>query len=84
MKTLLLAAAATVALASTPALAQTAISGAEIGKHIEVLASDAFEGRAPATPAEEKTVNYLIEQFKAAGLKPVSYTHLTLPTKRIV
>ena len=70
MKTLLLAAAATVALASTPALAQTAISGAEIGKHIEVLASDAFEGRAPATPAEEKTVNYLIEQFKAAGLKP--------------
>ncbi|WP_375268969.1 M28 family metallopeptidase [Phenylobacterium sp.] len=70
MKTLLLAAAATVALASTPALAQSVISGAEIGKHIEVLASDAFEGRAPATPAEEKTVNYLIEQFKAAGLKP--------------
>ena len=42
MKTLLLAAAATVALASTPALAQSVISGAEIGKHIEVLASDAF------------------------------------------
>lgn len=70
MKTLLLAAAATAALASSPAFAQTTISGAEIGKHIEVLASDAFEGRAPATPAEEKTVDYLIEQFKAAGLKP--------------
>ena len=70
MKMLLLAAAATAALAATPALAQSTISGAEIGKHIEVLASDAFEGRAPATPAEEKTVDYLIEQFKAAGLKP--------------
>ena len=69
MKTLLLAAAATVALASTPALAQS-ISGDDIGKHIEILASDAFEGRAPATPAEAKTVGYLIEQFKAAGLKP--------------
>ena len=35
-----------------------------------VLASDAFQGRAPGTTGEEKTIPYLIEQFKAAGLEP--------------
>jgi Zn-dependent M28 family amino/carboxypeptidase len=35
-----------------------------------VLASDEFQGRAPGTPGEEKTIPYLIEQFKAAGLEP--------------
>ena len=35
-----------------------------------VLASDPFQGRAPGTPGEDKTIPYLIEQFKAAGLEP--------------
>ncbi|MFN3990948.1 MAG: M28 family metallopeptidase [Erythrobacter sp.] len=35
-----------------------------------VLSSDAFEGRMPGTPGEEKTLAYLIERFKAAGLQP--------------
>jgi len=35
-----------------------------------VLASDEFQGRAPGTTGEEKTIRYLIEQFKAAGLEP--------------
>lgn len=34
------------------------------------LSSDAFAGRAPTTPAEDKTVAYIIAQMKAAGLKP--------------
>jgi Zn-dependent M28 family amino/carboxypeptidase len=34
------------------------------------LASDEFEGRAPGTPGEQKTIPYLIQQFKAAGLEP--------------
>lgn len=34
------------------------------------LSSDAYEGRAPTTPAEDKTVAYIIAQMKAAGLKP--------------
>jgi Zn-dependent M28 family amino/carboxypeptidase len=36
----------------------------------EKLASDEFEGRAPGTPGEDKTVAYLIEEFKQAGLEP--------------
>jgi len=38
--------------------------------HIRVLSSDEFEGRAPGTPGEEKTVKYLVDQFKSMGLKP--------------
>ncbi len=38
--------------------------------HVRTLASDQFEGRAPASPGEEKTVNYLVQQFKKFGLKP--------------
>ncbi|WP_374531698.1 M28 family metallopeptidase, partial [Novosphingobium sp.] len=35
-----------------------------------VLSSDAFEGRGAGTPGEEKTVNYIIQRFKDAGLQP--------------
>lgn len=34
------------------------------------LSSDAFEGRMPGTPGEEKTVALLSERFAAAGLTP--------------
>jgi Zn-dependent M28 family amino/carboxypeptidase len=37
---------------------------------VRVLASDAFEGRKPGTPGEEKTLAYLVEQFQRLGLKP--------------
>ena len=70
MKTLLFAAVASAALITAPALAAPSISGERIGQHVEVLASDAFEGRAPATPAEAKTIAYMVEQLKAAGLSP--------------
>ncbi|PZQ21102.1 MAG: peptidase M28 [Sphingopyxis macrogoltabida] len=37
---------------------------------VGALASDDFEGRAPGTAGEEKTVALLIEKFKEAGLEP--------------
>ena len=37
---------------------------------IKELSSDAYEGRLPGTPGEEKSVAYLIAQCKAIGLKP--------------
>ncbi|HIE92067.1 MAG TPA: M28 family peptidase [Acidobacteria bacterium] len=37
---------------------------------IERLASDEFEGRAPGSPGETLTVEYLIEQFQGLGLEP--------------
>jgi Zn-dependent M28 family amino/carboxypeptidase len=38
--------------------------------HLQALASDDFEGRKPGTLGEEKTVAYLVEQFRKLGLKP--------------
>jgi Zn-dependent M28 family amino/carboxypeptidase len=41
-----------------------------LSQDVKVLSSDAFEGRGPNTAGETKTLAYLIEQFKAAGLQP--------------
>jgi hypothetical protein len=54
--------------AQTPA--DTAISAENLSRHVRTLASDEFEGRAPATPGEEKTIAYLVEQFAQSGLEP--------------
>ncbi len=70
LKSIALAIAASVltfAQAAPPPMAPEAL-----GAHIEILASDEFEGRAPGSPGEEKTVSYLVEQFRAAGLKPAA------------
>ena len=40
-----------------------------VAKHIEVLASDAFQGRGPLTEGEQLTINYLAEQYQAIGLQ---------------
>ena len=59
-------------LLGTAASAQTspAISVETLKTVTQVLSSDAYEGRAPTTPAEAKTVAYIVERMKAAGLKP--------------
>lgn len=46
------------------------ISGEDFRAHVEVLASDAFAGRAPGGVGETKTVEYLIAQLTRLGLKP--------------
>ena len=50
--------------------AQEKITAEVLEKHISTLASDEFEGRAPGTKGEAKTIEYLTESFAAAGLKP--------------
>ena len=46
------------------------VSMEDVVRHVRVLASDAYGGRAPASPGEEKTIEYLKEQFAALGLEP--------------
>jgi len=48
------------------------ITAESMKNHISVLASDDFQGRAPSTIGEEKTINYLAEQFKQIGLMPAN------------
>jgi Zn-dependent M28 family amino/carboxypeptidase len=47
-----------------------AIHAEAVLQHTTVLSSSEFEGRAPGTAGEEKTVAYLAEQFLKVGLKP--------------
>lgn len=56
--------------ATRPVPAASIISPDAIARHIEILASDAYEGRAPGTDGEEKTVAYIVERMKAAGVQP--------------
>ncbi|MEI9965004.1 MAG: hypothetical protein WDM92_10125 [Caulobacteraceae bacterium] len=67
---LLAAAAAVVIALSGSASAAGRIDPARISAHIKVLASDAFEGRGPATRAEPKVIAYVTHQFAAMGVKP--------------
>ena len=46
------------------------ISARKLSEHVRVLASNEFEGRAPATAGEDKTIAYLAEQFQRSGLQP--------------
>lgn len=67
--TLLAAGCAT--LADAPqAAAPGQISEATMKDVTRTLSLDEFEGRAPGTPGEEKTLAYLVEQFSRAGLQP--------------
>lgn len=47
-----------------------AFSADSLGNRIALLSSDEFTGRKPFTEGETKTINYLRDQFIAAGLEP--------------
>jgi Zn-dependent M28 family amino/carboxypeptidase len=49
---------------------ESPIDAARLAAHVKMLASDAFEGRAPATSGEIETVDYITKQLAAAGVKP--------------
>jgi Zn-dependent M28 family amino/carboxypeptidase len=74
---LLLAAAPFLALSSAALHAQSAppaprVSEQDLRRHIEILASDDFEGRQPGTVGETKTLAYLSKQMAALGLEPAA------------
>jgi Zn-dependent M28 family amino/carboxypeptidase len=57
----------TVAAAPSPS---GPINPQRLSATVKILASDAFEGRAPGSSGEAKTIAYLIARFKALGLQP--------------
>ncbi|WP_425543162.1 M28 family metallopeptidase [Rhodanobacter soli] len=62
---MIMAACSVVQAADTPTFSPQRLSA-----EVKTLSSDAFEGRGPATPAETKTIDYVVAQMKAAGLQP--------------
>jgi hypothetical protein len=67
-KSLFLAAA--MSLPAAAIAQQATFDQARLREHIRILSDDNFEGRGPATAGETKTVQYLTQQFQAAGLQP--------------
>ncbi len=62
--------AATFLVASTLSSAAPAFDPARVSQDVKTLSDDSFEGRAPATLAEAKTVAFISGRMKAAGLQP--------------
>ncbi len=54
-----------------------AVTAFDLAAHIEILASDEFEGRAPGTDGGEKTREYIAKEYERIGLEPLgeSYFH---------
>ena len=46
------------------------ISAEEITRTVRTMTLDQFEGRAPGTAGEDRTIGYLIGRFEALGLEP--------------
>ena len=54
------------------AIALETISEADLVENIQVLASDEFEGRLPASPGGQKTTEFLAAAFEEVGLEPAN------------
>lgn len=48
------------------------ITGDDLRKHVKILASDEFGGRAPTTPGGKKARAYIASEFERIGLQPVN------------
>ena len=72
MRCLVASCAPILIIAFAPPLFANNIIEDNLRGHIAVLASDPFEGRAPGTEGEAKTIKYISESWKAAGLKPAA------------
>ncbi|MBA4135687.1 MAG: peptidase M28 [Opitutus sp.] len=70
MKTRLLVALVSCGLSAQAADPLADISAARLLERTKILASDEFEGRAPGTAGEDKTIAYLTAEFKKLGLQP--------------
>ena len=54
----------------SPEMAESGITNESLMSHIEVISSDEYEGRAPASHGEDLTVEYMVEQLREMGIAP--------------
>lgn len=55
-------------IAATASAASARVTPEQLRSHIDVLASDEYEGRKPGTPGETKTLGYITAKWSEAGL----------------
>ncbi|MCJ2183518.1 M28 family metallopeptidase [Novosphingobium sp. 1949] len=65
-------AAALAVVPFTPALAQMPLDADRIAQDVTTMASDTFEGRAPGTRGDDRTIGYLIARMQDLGLQPAA------------
>jgi hypothetical protein len=65
------------------AQAPAPVTPADLLRHIRVLASDEYQGRAPGTEGERRTTAYIVEQFRARGLEPAGENGTWFQTLRL-
>jgi Zn-dependent M28 family amino/carboxypeptidase len=66
------------------AAALTLITGPAITGHVRFLASDALEGRGPATRGDQLTQQYLAAQYETLGLEPLGVDGTALQPVELV
>jgi hypothetical protein len=55
---------------SAAAQADAPITEADLRRHVDILASDRFEGRKPGTAGEQLTTDYIVRELTARGVQP--------------
>src|SRR4051812_34278567 len=72
MRSVLIATACLCVASILPAAlpARGSVDPASLSETPRALASDSFQGRAPGTRGEQRTIEYLTRRFKEAGLSP--------------
>lgn len=68
--TLLMAATLPLLAIEPPEAAARKIQAETLLANTRILASDEFEGRAPSSAGEEKTITFLVETLRSMGLQP--------------
>ncbi len=63
---------ASLALLGASSAMAKGVTEADLRTHIEILASDEYEGRKPGTEGEAKTVKYIAQQWAKVGLRPAA------------
>ena len=58
------------AMLPVPKIAVPKFTSTTMNAVVKELSSDRYEGRGPGTRAEDLTITYIIQRFKAAGLQP--------------
>jgi len=87
-------AAALAVAVSQPAAARIEVDPTRLTETVGTLSSDLFEGRAPGTRGEDRTLGYLVARFRGLGLEPagpdgqwvqkVPLLHTRLGTPRVL
>ncbi len=76
MKNRLAALLSLLIIAGTSLCAQTVIPADSLRKHVYILASDSLSGRGFGFPEKQLAIDYIMNQFSEAGLKPIDDDYL--------